>query len=674
MSPRLVFLVYVKELRETLRDKRTLLIMVLLPLVLYPVMVLLIGQGLTAESLAHLKATSRVGFDGETWPELEQAVRRADKTERMGRASEATLRQKQVDLVVVVGKGVPARFRAGESVTLELLHDRTRERSGVALDRVKKAVAAFGDQTRAIRLKARGLPEGFCRPVTSQPRDIAGSRALGAKILAGALPLLVVLMVLLGAFYPAIDLTAGEKERGTLETLLVAPVRRLDLITGKFLVVATVALVTGFLNMGSIAVSFGLGLRSTIGHEKLPIELPWSALPLTVLALLPAALFYAALMVAVAALARSFKEAQNILTPIYMVCMMPAVVAMLPWVEMSPLLSVVPAVNVALLTREIIAGNLKLGPLLLCLGSSALYTALALRGAASIYESERLLFAPDSLLRRLRGAGARPLSEAPEPIQAAILLLLVMGLVLLVGQPLQAYDLSLGLLVTEWVLIALPCVLLARFGRIEPRTMFSLRRPSGSALVGAALLGLSGWLLVGTLVEAVQQRILPIPKELLEQMEALLFAKERPLVADLVILALSPALCEELLFRGVVLRASFPRLGFVGAILLNGLLFGLFHFSIYRFMPTLLLGVVLAALTLRTGSIIPSMLFHLLNNGCAVLVGHLFGSEQDALETTSWPLIVGAALVFGLGLFILAKGRRLERADQEKTTLLEKNT
>ena len=660
MNARVIGLVYAKELRETLRDRRTLIVMVLLPLVLYPVAIFAIGQGVMMQHSATSERPSRVGVAGSSWAAMDQALSGHKQITVVRTAARGRKKGgEELDLLVTVPADYSRKLAADGTVKLRLTYDETRDTSRLALGRARKALGELGEGLRTRRLERRSLPSTFSEPLRLEEDSTAEPEEVGAHLLGRVLPLLAILMVLLGAFYPAIDLTAGEKERGTLETLLVAPVPRTALITGKFLVVATVATCTGLLNLGSLGLTVAMGIGPGLMEADASLQVPWTAVALTAVAIVPAALFFSAVMVAVAALARSFKEAQNLLTPVYMLCMIPAMAAMFPAVKLTVVTALIPAVNVGLLTRELIGGKLPLLPLLICLVSCLLYTVAALKLAASIYNSERMLFAPDP---GRKVAGAAPASGergTPDPLQAAILMLAVLGLILLVGQYLQAMDVITGLLVTEWVLIAAPVLLLIRFGRLDHRLVLSLRAPRALAVVGAVLAGLSGWFLVGVVVEAVQQRIMPMPKELMEQMAKTLFAGERNLALDLFAMALSPAICEELLFRGVILRASRARMGVVAAVVLNGVVFGVFHMSIYRFFPTMLLGMVLAVIVIRTRSIIPAMIFHFLNNGCAVVIGRFMSTEvTDAgKQPVSVPLVMAALALFVGGMALLGGTR-----------------
>ncbi|MCA9672988.1 MAG: CPBP family intramembrane metalloprotease, partial [Myxococcales bacterium] len=647
---RAVWLVFRKELRETLRDWRTLTVMVLLPLALYPALGVGVSQFVGVELQRRAAHVSRVAIVGEPWPELAARLQKSAKLSvtdaPTGQSLPRAIKRGAIDAAVVLrgrvaedGRSTPPKIR------VELYYDQTRPVSRQARRRVREALDKLARELVDRRLGRRGLSRLLIEPLDIESSGVATQRQVSSHTLRSVLPMLVILMVLLGAFYPAIDLTAGEKERGTLETLLTSPAPRRQIITGKFLVVATIATVTGLLNLASIGVTFALGFDVALAKTGIASHLPWSSLAMTVIAMVPAALFFAAVMVGVATTARSFKQAQTLLTPVYLVCIVPAVLATIPTVKLDMLTAVLPAINVALMVRELIGGNLQLVPTIIAVLTTTTYAVIALRIATHIYSSERLLYSDDE--RRSRKKRARqPLGDRPLPADAGMLFLFVMAAFMLIGQRLQANDLVLGLLATEWLIIALPVMLFLRLRNLDPRAVLSLQPPSARSLIGAALAGVSAWLVVAVLVEGVQQRFMPMPREMIQQSYKAIFSSGRPLALDLFVFAVSPAICEELLFRGVLLRASYPALGTRNAALLSGLLFGLFHLSIYRFVPTGILGVVLALIAIRSGSILPSMLFHALNNAATFIVARALGPEASP----PWTYVAGAAVVFVAGM------------------------
>jgi sodium transport system permease protein len=721
-----VWRVYQKELTETLRDKRTLIVMILLPLSLYPLIGIGFSQYASVRKMAHRQELSRVAICGARWSALALKLHHPKmllyRTEC--KTARTMLRDGKRDLVVEVPAGAARRSRERRSVRLVLRYDETRARSRQALGRARRVIAALDRELLHARLAAENLSPQFARPTVVKEASVATRRQVGSFILAQALPLLVVLMVLLGAFYPAIDLTAGEKERGTLEALLVTPIPRFALIGGKFLAVTTIAVITGVLNLGSIGLTLALGFGAALEGAGVAVEIPWTSLLMTLFALLPAAAFFSALMVAVAALARSFKEAQNLLTPVYLVCMVPAMVAQFPEVGLDLGTAMIPALNVSLVTRDLIAGKADVLLVTLALLATSIHAVFALLAAARIFNSERLLFASDrplfagSLWGTLIGGrketvdrGKEPMTQPDEqpsasgqqtntpsiveirenvaeirenvaeirenvaeirenvaeirenvapPIpslgSAGVLLMLVLALTILVGSPLQAKDLVSGLLVTEWLLVALPVVLAIRLSASSARATLSLYPARPLNVIGALLAGLSGWYVVSLLVEHVQQQFLPMPKEFIEAMKQLLSGQQRALWVDVLVIAVSPAICEELLFRGYLLRAS-RSLGAITAITANAVLFGIFHLSIYRFFPTALLGAALATITFRTRSLWPAMLFHALNNSMAMVMVR-YGPEDTLSFGSSAANVAGAAgmvALFTLGVFLATR-------------------
>lgn len=256
---------------------------------------------------------------------------------------------------------------------------------------------------------------------------------------------------------------------------------------------------------------------------------------------------------------------------------------------------------------------------------------------------------PAEVIAREEGRGDR--TRAPDPREAALLLALVIALNLAIGYPVQAYSLIPGVLVTEWLLIALPVLIFVRVRRLSPRAALLVRAPTIRAATGAAISGATAWYLVGLLVEHVQSRFLPIPPEIQDALRRLVSGSERPLMLDLFALAISPAICEEMLFRGILLRATehawSPRWGMMG----NAVLFAAFHLSVYRFVPTAVLGLILAAITYRTRSIFPAIVFHLLNNAATLLAARYLVAAEVGLPIEPW-LAAACTLACAAGLML----------------------
>jgi sodium transport system permease protein len=669
MSLRDARTVWAKELRETLRDGRTLFVMIVLPLLLYPVVGILGTEAVTANRAGREQRPALVAVEGQgrTADRLRAFLRRpggppagrdAGKLE-LRPGGRAALARHAVGAVAVVAPDADQRLGRNQPAAITILVDEADDDSQVAAVRLEEAARDFAREEARAALRGRGVPESLVEPFAITTENVAPRARMGGYLLSLVLPMVTVLMVILGAFYPAIDVTAGEKERGTLETILCAPITRRALILGKFLCVATLAFFAGVLNLASMALTGLTILHSALGST----QVPWRVLPVVLVALVPAVLLFSAIMLAVAALARSFKEAQNALTPVYLVCVVPAMIAsLLPGVRLGWLTALVPSVNVSLLVKDLIRGDAALGPALLAAGMTLVYAAAALQLAARIYDSERLLFAtPGGRLfswRRRPAGGAPPRRPRLEPAEALLLFGVVFILLILVGSRLQSWRLVPGLLVTEWVLILGTVILWLRANEVDLRSGLGLEAPRPRALLGALLAGASAWYLVVTLVEPLMDRVLPMPHEVVEQLRRLV--GRRPLGVELPVMAISPAICEETLFRGALLRSLSPRLGRVSAIVLTGLLFGLFHMSVYRLVPAALLGVALGVVATRSGSLYTAMLFHAANNAAVVLLARFVNTER---LPASAALVIVAALTFVAGLLLLGRGEGTKKWD-----------
>jgi sodium transport system permease protein len=484
--------------------------------------------------------------------------------------------------------------------------------------------------------------------------SVAPEAGVGGYLLSKILPLLVVLMVLLGAFYPAIDVTAGERERATLETILSSPIRRFDLLLGKVLAVTALAALTGLLNLASMSVTLIQVMHLADAGSTLPV--PWTRAAAAAGVVLPSAFLFASVFVAVGAIARGFKEAQHFLTPVYFLSIAPAVAAAIGEYRLAGLAAFVPCMNVTLLARELLLGHIPWAGALATLASTLACGCAALAVAAHIYSTERFV---DRGPRRPRTDTIllSPSNRTP-PTAAQAMFLYGLAFVLLyfVWMPLQRRSLVLGLLASEWGGLLGLVVLFALATRRSLVALLPIVRPRLRCLAGAALVGLSAWAAVAILSEWIS----PVPKQVIEQLRRSLIPTDgsRGLLGTLALVALTPAICEEALFRGPILRGLRTRAGPAAAVVLTGLLFGVFHVELSRILPTALLGVLLSLIALQSGSILPAMLAHFLNN--ATLVGlATFRIDEKVVDfgpTASALIFVVAALLTALGLLLVRSG------------------
>jgi sodium transport system permease protein len=596
----------------------------------------------------------------------------------------------QLDLLLAVPPDFQARLRRGERAPLLLLSRENDEHSRRVSGRVQNVVRRWGNRLKEVRFLRYGLPADFDEPieVRDPERVRAGSRPFAqnlSELLARIFPFLLVVWALTGALYPAVDLCAGEKERGTMETLLICPVSREEIVYGKFLTIWVFSGVTALLNLASI------GLTTALSSGAIPLpEFKPAALFWCVVLVLPLSAFFSAVCLAVGVYARSSKEGQYYLMPLFLLTMPLIFLTLTPGIELNPFYSMIPVTGVALLLqRLLLTVTLDQIPWIYfvsVLGPTVLYAWVALRWAVWQFQREEVLFREAERLDL--GLWFRQLFRDKDPLPSVGQALFCFGLIM----ALRWLSLGLGdrlppLLHATIGLVAFvvaPPLFMALVLTTRPRQGLGLRRPPPQALLTAVLLV---FILLPPFLELTEflcgrfpglESLLKENMPLAELMQAVergrgqgLFGWGLPLT-----LAVLGPVCEELAFRGFILTGLRRRFTPGTAILLTSFLFAFYKLNVFQFVPAFLLGVVLGLLATRSRSILPSILFHLVCNLLflsPLLFPGLVAAAGDVLAAA--PLLrsgvvavctVLAVAYLGLNGFRLWLGRASPWFDAEK--------
>jgi sodium transport system permease protein len=309
-----------------------------------------------------------------------------------GVALAITKKDKEVHAAMYVPRDLYDRLESeAVSVPVTLVYDSSQSLSKEAYDRLEAFVEALERHEIELRLTAHELSPGFVRPFDLKPANIASASRQIQAVIGGFLPYLIILFCFFGAFYPSLDLTAGEKERFTLETLLLAPVSRVEIAAGKFIVVFAAAIIAAVLTTTSMALTFTHGVLPEGAAEAFDLEFEPLALVLTVSLLIPIAALFSALLLGVALCARSFKEAQSYATPLQFVIIVPAIAALMPDLETKLGMAWIPLMNVSLLMKELLKGNYLWEFYAITLGSMLVLTAIVLWWASWLFRRETVL-------------------------------------------------------------------------------------------------------------------------------------------------------------------------------------------------------------------------------------------------------------------------------------------
>ncbi len=517
------------------------------------------------------------------------------------------------------------------------------EKSVIAHRRVEAVLSAWERSILKSQLRQSQLPETLTEPIKPSDIDLAEQKQVSANVWAKLFPALLVIMTLTGAFYPAVDLCAGEKERGTMETLLICPATRTEIVLGKFLTVLLFSMSTALLNLMSVGMtgkymaSLAMGgVSSKLGDLALP---PVSTLFWVMVILVPLATLFSALCLAIATFAKSSKEGQYYLTPLLMVTLGLTMFCLSPATEMHPFYSVMPVIGPGLLLKGLLKAN---GPAtemyvyaIPVLVTSLGYSLLALWWAIEQFGSEDVLFreAERFDLRLWVKHLLRDKEPVPTFAESGFCFLLILLLQFLSWKSFQTAIQNVSpadqglfqirlLIIQQIALIATPALLMGVLLTTSLRRTFSLRWPGYGRLLFAALLPFTLHPLTSELVNSLQWFFPPPPAGMEQMMKQL---KVTNLGMVILALAVIPAICEEIAFRGFLL-AGFRRLGRVRiAIVLSSCAFGIIHMIPHQVFNATLLGLILGAMCVRNRSLLPGIVFHFVYNALGILHGR-FGN------------------------------------------------
>jgi sodium transport system permease protein len=566
----------------------------------------------------------------------------------LDRVDQQPLTTKQVEALLVITPGFAEQLEANGRPVLWVVSRPGDERSRFVARRVSNILTRWKAALKRLRLQRQGLPPNFDDPFEIDDPEKATPSAKRAadellEMLVRIFPFVLVMWSLAGALYPAVDLCAGEKERGTMETLLISPASREEIVWGKFLTIWVFSSMTALLNLLS------MGWTTWQFSRMMPTEV-FRAGPLLwgIALLLPLSAFFSALCLAVGAYARSSKEGQYYLMPLFLVTMPLIFLTLAPGVELNAFYSMVPVTGVALLLQRLMTAGLP-GPDVwgyfpFVLAPMVLYGWLALRWAIEQFQREEVLFREAERLdlrlwlRRLfREKEALPSSGEAFFCFGLILALqwVCIGLAAAIAPESNLRGFLNLSAARSLAFVAAPPLFMALLLTTRPTQGLGLRLPPWWSWPAALVLAVVLLPPIAMLTAAILTQFPDLRRSLLEVGGAATegatrlrgqFAGLR--WQALLVLGILPALGEELAFRGFILSGLRRRFQPGTALLLSSFLFAVYQMNVFQFAPHFLLGVVMGVLTLRSGSVLPAIVFHLVWN--LLVIGPVFYPESLA--------------------------------------------
>jgi len=397
-----ILTIYLKEMKEVLRDKKTLIFMVLLPIIVVPMLMnLVIKFVVKAEKEASTEILTYAVFGTDNLPDLADAFIEDKGFKKVEIPSQeeiaSAIEEEKIKFGLVIPQTSREQIASGEQVAIDFYFSDVSATSKVK-NRTEKIIQELSDKYRSERLNILGQDtpqkqEHLLNPIIIKGHNTANLRAMLGERVGGILPYIFIIFCLMGSMYPAIDLGAGEKERGTLETLLLAPIRRYQIVLGKFFVIFTTGVTAALLCLTSIGIMLATKVEQVPGELREVIE-SISVVDLVLIAsmLIPTAAMFAALLLSISIYAKSFKEASSYCGPLNFLVIVPAFIAMLPITKLDWYWAMVPITNISLAIKELIKGTMNYEMFIAILGSSFIIAGALLIFCTKWFERESVLF------------------------------------------------------------------------------------------------------------------------------------------------------------------------------------------------------------------------------------------------------------------------------------------
>jgi sodium transport system permease protein len=380
---------YIRELRSALRERSIVINSILIPIILYPLLLWLMYTGFTFVSGQAADLDSRIAI--VNFPSEHAELRKDLTTDLQIKIVEtqnasADLRKGSLDAIV---EFIPVE---NNNFKTRISYDESRDQSSQARGRIEQKITEYRNryvQMSALRL---GVTREQFQNFWIESRNISTDQQMGQFVLGMLLPIMLVVMLVLGGFYPAVDTTAGERENSTWETIMSAGTARANIVLAKYFYVATMSATAALLNVLAMMFSMSTILAPLGGNVgQLSFRIPLSSIPVIAMGVVLMALFVAAGMMILASFARNFKEGQSMVSPFYVIIILPVSFLQTPGTEFSLKLALVPVVNITMMFREAISGVFHWQLIGVTVAVEAICIIVALKIATTILSNEDIV-------------------------------------------------------------------------------------------------------------------------------------------------------------------------------------------------------------------------------------------------------------------------------------------
>lgn len=622
-----IFSLYKKEILDVLRDKKTLVVMILVPLFLYPgimmISLFVMGQ-INKESLAK---TYEIGVLADEHTEKITNLLTDDKDELEYNFHVIEYDNRETAIESLKSDSIHAFIEVtyeDDVPTYEISYSVSKNNSISAGTYAEEVLLKYKENLRREKVEAM-LPDAdkVLNPIWIKLKNVASNEASIGSIIGMILPMILITSILLGAIYPAIDVTAGERERGTLETLMTVPVRISEIMIGKFMAVATIAVFSALLNLGSMLL-VGLYMFDSIklmsGADFTMNITDFIPSVLVMLVCLPVfALFVSAVCLCICIFAKSFKEANNYSTPILLVFMFASMAGMLPNMELNLTTALIPIVNVALLIKAVFVLQFDWTAILIVMVSSVLYSLASIWIMSKLFSSEAVLFGEGFNSIRLFESRKNMKRGQIPGIGDNILMFGLMLLVMLYLSTTLLMRFGIwGTAVCQAMILLVPLIY-AWYMKADMKKLFSLKLPSVWHLIGGIFLWI-GMFAFDQIVLTLLAQVFPDMVQTSETLNSTIL--DSGFIPAFIVISIAPAIAEEFAFRGFLFGSLKVKYKPWIAIVVSALAFGIYHMNLLQFFGGTIMGCALGFACFASESIWIGVMMHFINNGLSVILNY----------------------------------------------------
>ncbi|PWJ42883.1 CPBP family glutamic-type intramembrane protease [Sediminitomix flava] len=652
--------IFQKDLLEIKRDKKMLFLSLLLPMLMYPMIFLLMGivQQADQPKKNDIKVVLPLALENTA---LADSLKKIEILEPKF-VEKSEINFDSLGSTIAIDRTVKIDSNQVESYSYKLYYDNTLGKLDDAVHKeIKPLFKELNKQVAKERLASLNLTDDFLNPVKHESvTPKSDKEGLFLKIVQ-FIPAYFLFFILIGTSGVAVDLISGEKERKTLQTLFTAPIQVMDLIWGKFMSISTVATGAAIANLTGLFVGVTIQM-SVLGANtsKIPINIGLEQILLMLPILILAASLISAVYIALLVQANTFKEAQSYMGPIMMIFMVPMfLVGNLDWNMMT---TAIPIMGPLLAMKEIVLGHMDWSLWIITMLFQVFYVGLAIYFAQLVFMNEGIVSGEKLNFKSMVQDVKKDTGHIG--MQYALLFFGVALFIMVYGSALlfKSLDAKYALPTVQLVTFGGLTILFTKWLKLEMKPTLSLNKPKLKEVIGTLFMAVGFFFPIAAFVTYLFDDYVMMSPELMTD-----FFEKESLIVLLLVIAVTPAIFEELAFRGFIYKGILQSFGPKVAIVISALMFAFFHGNLFQLPATILIGLVTGYMIWKTRSLYLTVLYHFIHNGLAVVSSKLGKNEVAVyLESQQLFFIVGGLLFGAFGLWLVSSRKNTEQLAEDK--------